>query len=119
MPAVVTSELIPTAVKARLLLQVASLQLWPPIKYNLLSDVAKSIGSLRDVNGTVLATNFIVLAAVSNAVYTLPPTASTTTNCQPPTIAIACPVIDSGQMPEGTTDGTGSAIHDGPPVQVL
>jgi hypothetical protein len=63
----VVAALIHTSVKAALLLQVASLQLWPPIKYNLLSDVTWSIGSFREANGTVLATNFMVAAAVSRA----------------------------------------------------
>ena len=77
------------------------------------------MGSFREENGTELATNFMVAAAVSSAVYTMPFTESTTTNCQPPTIAMPCPVNVVGHVPEGTTDGMGLATHDAPPVQVL
>merc|ERR550514_2299557 len=113
------AQLVPASVLSQisvnttspLAVQKSSSQLCPPIRYKLLSELASSIGSFLLVQGASVLASFTVVALAVSVCQTLPFTASTTTSCQPPTMAMAWFSNNAGQSSPGAVvdplpDGT-------------
>merc|ERR1719191_68098 len=94
-----------------------SSHLCPPSKYNLLSEVAISFGSIRSSKGSGADATFWTTYVEFKNLHTPPSAlALTMTSCQPPTMAMAWPVHspsvghDAGMLLNATGVGVGIAI---------